>query len=397
MIVLGMGQLGTLFFWSFHGASMSLFLNDFTDSKYMIGLVLSLAGVANCLVPVVVGNISDRTRSRFGRRRPYIVAGAIVMFASTMAFPHMPTFGTVALMASVVFLSVAFCAVPYLALVPDIAPTEQLGMASGYLNFLGGIGLIAYQAVGAKTWDSYPTETIYSVAVVFAASMFVTVAFTKEPPVPKATQPPRMSPLKYLGSVAKETDAMKFLVSAFFFYMGLIMIFPFVTLFLVETMHVSEGKSIVAVLAASVTETLVMLPLAKLSDRVDRKKLLSYMLVLLAATCPAIALAQNFTHAAIAMALMGIPIAAVVAVGYAFFLDLTPRGRAAEFVGLYAFFIGLAQVAALQVGGKLIDIIGFRLVFASGGVLVAVGFVVFQFIRSPRRDGLASEPPPARE
>lgn len=397
MIVLGMGQLGTLFFWSFHGASMSLFLNDFTDSKYMIGLVLSLAGVANCLVPVVVGNISDRTRSRFGRRRPYIVAGAIVMFASTMAFPHMPTFGTVALMAAVVFLSVAFCTAPYLALVPDIAPTEQLGMASGYLNFLGGIGLIAYQAMGAKTWDNYPTETIYSVAVVFAVSMFVTVAFTKEPPVSKATQPPRMSPLKYLGSVAKETDAMKFLASAFFFYMGLIMIFPFVTLFLVETMHVSEGKSIVAVLAASVTETLVMLPLAKLSDRVDRKKLLSYMLVLLAATCPAIALAQNFTHAAIAMALMGIPIAAVVAVGYAFFLDLTPRGRAAEFVGLYAFCIGLAQVIALQVGGKLIDIIGFRLVFASGGVLVAIGFVVFQFIRSPRRDGLASEPPPARE
>ncbi|UCD56558.1 MAG: hypothetical protein JSV16_12075 [Candidatus Hydrogenedentota bacterium] len=59
MIVLSMGQFGTLFFWAFHGSSMSLFLNDFTDSKYMIGFVLSLAGLANCLLPVVVGTITS--------------------------------------------------------------------------------------------------------------------------------------------------------------------------------------------------------------------------------------------------------------------------------------------------------------------------------------------------
>ena len=389
MIVLGMGQLGTLFFWAFHGSSMSLFLNDFTDSKYMIGFVLSLAGVANCLVPVIVGNMSDRTRSRFGRRRPYIIAGAIVMFGSTMALPHMLTFGMIALMAGIVFLAVAFCAAPYLALMPDITPPEQLGEASGYLNFLGGIGLIAYQTMGVKTWDNYPTETIYMVAIVFVLSMFITVAFIKEPSTSAVKAPERMSPLRYLGSVARETNAMKFLASAFFFYMGLIMIFPFVTLFLVENMQVTEGKSILAVLAASVVETLFILPLGILSDRVDRKRFMSYMLVLLAATSPMIAFSQNFTHAIIAMGLMGFPIAAVVAVGYAFFLDLIPEGRAAEFVGLYAVCNGLAQVIALQGGGKLIDIIGFRLVFVLGGILVIFGFIIFQFIQPPEGKDVA--------
>jgi len=391
MIVLGMGQLGALFFWSFHSASMSLFLNDFTDSKYMIGLVLSLAGIANCLVPVIIGNVSDRTHSRFGRRRPYIFAGALIMFGSTMALPHMPTFGAVTLMAGLVFLSAAFCVAPYLALVPDITPTEQLGTASGYVNFMGGIGLIAYQAIGVKTWDNYPTETIYMVAIVFVVSMFVTVAFIKEPSASATTAPERMSFRRYFGSIAKETNTMKFLGSAFFFYLGLVMIYPFVTLFLVENMQVSEGKSILAILAASVVETLFILPLGILSDRVDRKKFMSYMLLLLAATSPAIALSQNFTHAIIAMGLMGIPIAAVVAVGYAFFLDLIPQGRAAEFVGLYAFCIGLAQFVALQAGGKLIDIIGFRLVFVLGGIFVVLGFVLFQFIKSPNRKKVAPQ------
>jgi len=390
MIVLGMGQLGALFFWAFHGSSMSLFLNDFTDSKYMIGFVLSLAGIANCLVPVVIGNISDRTRSRFGRRRPYIIAGAIVMLGSTMALPHMPTFGMIALMASIVFLAVAFCTAPYLALMPDITPPEQIGEASGYLNFLGGIGLIAYQTVGVKTWDNYPTETIYAVAIVFALSMFITVAFIKEPPAVVTKTPERMKPLRYLRSVARETNVMKFLASAFCFYAGLVMIFPFVTLFLVENMQVTEGESILAVLAASVVETLCMLPLGILSDRVNRKKLMSSMLVLLAVTCPAIAFCQSFTQAIIAMGLMGLPIAAVVAVGYAFFLDLIPEGRAAEFVGIYAFFIGLAQFVALQLGGKLIDSIGFRFVFVLGGAFVVLGFIAFQFVQAPQHSTAAT-------
>jgi MFS family permease len=386
MILLGMGQLGTLFFWSFHGASMSLFLNDFTDSTYKIGFVLSLAGVANCLVPIVVGRISDRTRSRHGRRRPYIVAGGLVMFGSTMAFAHMPTLGAAALMAGIMFFSIAFCSVPYLALLPDITPPEQLGKASGYLNLLGGIGLIAYQAAGANTWDNYPIETIYLVAVVFAVSMFITVAFIKEPSVSSIGVPEKMHPLRYLAGVIKETNVTKFLAAVFFISLGLNMIFPFVTLFLVEEMGIAEGKSILVMLTASIVETIVILPLGMLSDRFDKKKLMSYMIVLMAVTSPLIAFSQNFTHALLAMGLMGIPIAGIVAVGYAFFLDLIPKGRAAEFVGFYAFCIGLAQIVALQVGGKLIDIIGFRLVFASAGILMLLGFFLFQFIQIPKKN-----------
>jgi MFS family permease len=392
MILIGMGQLGTLFFWSFHGASMSLFLNDFTDSKYKIGFVIGLAGVANCLVPIVVGRISDRTRSRFGRRRPYIAAGTLVLFGSTVAFAHMPTLGAAALMAGIMFFSLAFCSVPYLALLPDITPPEQIGKASGYLNLLGGVGLIAYQAVAAKTWDNYPTETIYLVAVVFTASMFATVAFIREPPAASVAVSEKIHPFKYLAGVIKETNVMKFLAAIFFIYLGLLMIFPFVTLFLVEEMGIAEGRSILVMLTASIVETIVILPLGMLSDRFDKKKLLSYMIVLMAVTSPLIAFSQSFRHAVLAMGLMGIPIAGIVAVGYAFFLDLIPKGRAAEFVGFYAFCIGLAQIVAMQVGGKLIDIIGYRLVFSSGGIFIAIGFIIFQFIQAPKRNGLVSNP-----
>ena len=229
------------------------------------------------------------------------------------------------------------------------------------------------------------------VAVVFTVSMFITVAFIKEPSASSIAVPEKIHPLRYLAGIIKETNVMKFLLAMFFIYLGLIMIFPFVTLFLVEKMGIAEGRSILAVLATSIVETIVMLPLGMLSDRFDRKKLLSYMIVLMAVTSPLIAFSQNFTQALIAMGLMGVPIAAIVGVGYAFLLDLIPKGRAAEFVGFYAFCIGLAQIVALQVGGKLIEIIGFRLVFASAGIFIVIGFIIFQFVHGPKKVENADE------
>jgi maltose/moltooligosaccharide transporter len=72
MMILGAGFFGTQMFWAFHSASMPLFLNGFTESKLQISLVLSLAGVMGCLAPPIVGHFSDRTSTRFGRRRPYV-------------------------------------------------------------------------------------------------------------------------------------------------------------------------------------------------------------------------------------------------------------------------------------------------------------------------------------
>jgi predicted MFS family arabinose efflux permease len=43
MIILGVGWFGAQVFWAFHAGSMPLFLKGFTDSKFTISLVLSLA------------------------------------------------------------------------------------------------------------------------------------------------------------------------------------------------------------------------------------------------------------------------------------------------------------------------------------------------------------------
>jgi len=100
MAALGLGFFGTGIFWAFHSASMPLFLKGFTDSKFKISLVLSLAGVMGCMVPPIIGHFSDRTVTRFGRRRPYMFFGMLCMCLCILSLPHIPVYGFVALVAA---------------------------------------------------------------------------------------------------------------------------------------------------------------------------------------------------------------------------------------------------------------------------------------------------------
>jgi hypothetical protein len=59
---------------------------------------------------------------------------------------------------------------------------------------------------------------------------------------------------------------------------------------------------------------------------------------------------------------------------------------------LGALFFWSFHGASMQAGGKLIEIIGFRLVFASGGIFIAIGFIIFQFIRTPKNDIIGNNP-----
>ncbi|MBI4830962.1 MAG: MFS transporter [Candidatus Lindowbacteria bacterium] len=87
MLLLGLGWFGMLFFWGFYSGAMPLFLANFTDSKFQISLVLSLAGFSGSVVPPIVGYLSDRATTRFGRRTPYVFFGILGTALCVAALP----------------------------------------------------------------------------------------------------------------------------------------------------------------------------------------------------------------------------------------------------------------------------------------------------------------------
>ncbi len=91
------------------------------------GLLLTLSKLYDVLCDVVIGLASDRTRSRFGRRKPYMLAGALIGSLAFVTIFNPPIVDGPALLWEIGLLLVIYSTgyslfnVPYLAMPPDIA------------------------------------------------------------------------------------------------------------------------------------------------------------------------------------------------------------------------------------------------------------------------------------
>ena len=96
-----------------------------------------------------LGALSDRTRTRLGRRRPYILVGSILAAVLLRARPlrHGERRSSGLMMVTVILLnlSMALFRSPVIALMPDITPPRFRSQANGIINFMGGLGsLLVY-------------------------------------------------------------------------------------------------------------------------------------------------------------------------------------------------------------------------------------------------------------
>ncbi|UCD59132.1 MAG: MFS transporter [Candidatus Hydrogenedentota bacterium] len=382
IVIYSVGAIGTGFFWAFYGASLPLFLSDFTDSKLVISIPISLGGVLACTLPPLVGYLSDRTHTRFGRRRPYIFLGAICLYLSMVGLPHLASLGGVIVVSTLLSLFAYTAETPYVVLLPDITPPEQRGTASGVMHFAFYGAMLVYFIMGTEIWENHPTETFYIVAIIWLGALSFAMALIREPRAAVQEQTTKqVGTLAHLSEILKATEAMKFLVSIFFLTFGPTMVWAFITLFAVQELGVSEGDSLWIFFANAAVTTLFAIPLGIWGDRIDKKRLLMWMCVSLTVLTFLLAFPRNYSQAVILYGLAGIPTAAALVVGYAFFLDLVPEERVGEFVGINMITWAAPQAIAPAIGGYLIDAWGYRSMFPAAAGFMVIGLIIFPFIR----------------
>jgi MFS family permease len=380
MITLGLGWFGAQVFWAFHAGSMPLFLKDFTDSKFTISLVLSLAGVSGLIIPPAVGYLSDRASTRWGRRRPYILVGAFGVMVCVLILPQLATFGLVALLSGFMYVLFRSAETTFLALLPDITPSEQRSTATGVMNLVGGVGLIACFAVGSVFWDEHP-RLVFNV-VAFGCFIFMAIATTliKEPVASKESTPTAAGPMAYLRSVVRETNVMKFLAAQFCWWLAFWMASTFAVLFATQELGVPEGRSFLVPMVFAIVAALFMVPLGTLGDRFNRKSVLSWVLASWVVLQVLVAFSQNLTQALLTFGLCAIPYAGIMAVGYAFLFDLIPEDRTAEFVGIGLVSMASGQICGPLIGGMVIDTFGYRWIFPCAALFLVIGLILLQFV-----------------
>ncbi|BFM24748.1 MFS transporter [Microbacterium sp. che218] len=143
--------------------------DDWLVSLVAYGLVSAVAGTFVVVAYPIVGALSDRTRSRFGRRRPWIFGGVVVASVGlALLGVQTETLGTVVMWTAVM---IGFCmaSAALTAVMADSVPAGQRGLVSGWIsapNALGILlGIVLVTAVFTTTASGYLALAVCNLAL----------------------------------------------------------------------------------------------------------------------------------------------------------------------------------------------------------------------------------------
>ena len=116
----------------------------------LVGTVIMTALIFDALADPIIGELSDRTQSRWGRRLPWLYSAAIPVGIAWMLLWHPPEMGDTGTLiwlfgtAVLARFLIAMCEIPSIALVPEITPDydERTILMRYRLLFAWGGGLL---------------------------------------------------------------------------------------------------------------------------------------------------------------------------------------------------------------------------------------------------------------
>ena len=350
--------------------------------------VLGLVTFAGLLVAMVVqplgGAWSDAARSRWGRRRPFIVVGTVATALLVLAL------GRAADLATLLVLYVVVQAVSnvglgaYQGLIPDLVTPARRGVAAGAKSFAEVLGLVvAALAVPAVLAAAGMTGAFAAIVAVLLVAAAVTCLVVREEGV---VYPPTTD----RGMLALSPDFRWMLLGRLAFVIAMTTIQTFALFYLRDVLRPPDYVALWRDLTAGIgiAVLLVSYPAGLLADRVGRRAPMLAAgasgalgsVLLLAATDAAGVLLYGL--------LIGLAVGLFLPACWALATDLTPPGEGARLLGLTN--LATAGGAALaRLNGPMIDganalepLLGYRLMLLLTACLFAGGALVMLKVRS---------------
>jgi Na+/melibiose symporter-like transporter len=331
----------------------------------------------------IVGGISDRAVTPWGRRRPFIAAGTVgdVLFLIGIALAGSYWW----LVVFYFFLQFASntAQAPYQGLLPDVVPENQRGDASGYYGVANLAG-IASGTIGAGLLLAHfgRGAAIASIIVVLVTTMIVTVLVVPDRAAPVEAQfrdvPEALR--KTFGVPFRNRDFMWLMVSRLLIFMGFggMQNFAF---FYFDNVFFHHDRRATAIAASTLlgiaiaVAALVTWPASRLSDRTGRRPLIfiagllgavgSLVLVfshyrwvpgaLLAPPAGLLKIPELAAQATLVGLVMGVGLGIFFSVDWAFIQDIIPAHQGGLYMGFSNIATAGAGIIAVFAGGLLLD------------------------------------------
>jgi MFS family permease len=366
--------------------------------------------VIAALVQPTIGTISDYTISRWGRRKPYILIGTLLDVLFLYGVASSNTVLAIAVFVMLLQLSSNFAQGPFQGYVPDLVPGKQVGTASalvGMMQVLGNVTGVAIAALAvATTQFGLGLMAVGILELVTMVSVFVWVQEGRTPKDRAGRSWVSIAREAWNLDILRERSFVWLVASRFMILMAGSLLTNLALFYLPRSHGLNSEQSglwlFVMTGLIAVAVVLSVVPAARLSDRIGRKKVIYGSCVVGAAGLAIVAAAPSVPVALVGVVLYGISAGVFLAVDWALITDIIPKASSGRFMGISNLATATNGVIAIALGGTLMDLVGGaeklgsgpRVAVALGVVLFAVGALLLVPVVERRRE---LEPEPVRE
>ncbi|MFC1976828.1 MFS transporter [Chloroflexota bacterium] len=356
--------------------------NTYLDILILSGLILAMA------VQPIAGAISDHSGFSWGRRRPYILLGSLLILLLLPGIGLGGSYAVIFIIYCLLQVSSNTAQGPYQGFIPDLVPEGKRGLASGVRSLLNIVGGVALIRLIAPFMDRYFTGegnpwlwlALGVLAIVLLGAMLATVLTVKERPGTGSPQLPLLPTLykSFKIDVKARPDFILFLAACFLIFMAWGTLMAHALYYLMDVVDVTGP-------ATAASEFLIVVgggmlaavyPAGRLSDRIGRRPIAVSSGFLGALGIAALFFSQSYLHVMLSGGLLGICSGAWMSSQWAMATDLVGKGEEARYLGLVNMSVAGAGAASRLIG-PMIDFFNAYSPNLGYQVMLGVCFICF--------------------
>lgn len=362
--------------WGVENAWFNTFVFDtLTPNPRPIAWMVAISAITATVTTLLIGTLSDRTFTRFGRRRPYILFGYILWGIVTAAFPAVSLLRPIGLAVFMVILADAIMTffgstandANFSAWTTDITDTTNRGRVEGLLQMSVFLSFIITTALAGMVIEKFGYFVFfYGLGGLVTLTGIIGGLLLKDAPVSEEERNKQRLPYwrEVLNTFSFEivrNNRVLFLLFLAISINGIAwqVTFPYLLIYIEHFLGYDKGTMGMIMGGVLILTAISTIPLGILVDRIPRRTFILWMAFAAAVTALIFSFARGIPFLLVSGVLQTVAMAAFGIVSGAWLKDLYPIQQRGQFQGVrMVFWVLLPMVIGPAIGSFLITNFG---------------------------------------
>ncbi|WP_433534481.1 MFS transporter [Micromonospora sp. CA-249363] len=376
--------------WNFYDNQVPVLLREHVTSAALVGALMGMDNLLGIFIQPWIGNRSDNTRTRWGRRIPYLAVG---MPLAALVFVLLPWTTSLTTLAVVMFCYalIANTTRPLAeSLVPDFLPPQRRSRANAVVKIATALTIIVASLISLLVVDEHPRAAFVIPSVIMLAATFVLLANVRD-----------SRSAAYQAAVAEESSAgpaavsqpLRQIVAGLFtdqdrrrlLLLLTVLLFggawfasrSLITPYGMEALGLSRGDAGGLTLPSGIVYVAAAYPAALLAERFGRLRIIAVGIAVFAVALAAGTVVRTATGTVVAFCVASAGAAAFTINAAVALWNLAPSSRVfGAYTGLYAVTWYLGGFGGPALIGAVIDVAGWDGMLLYIAVLAVLAMLV---------------------